>query len=214
MKASTVPCRWLIASLALLPLAACALRGGNALPTTSYTSIALPNGSPSKCKGQKRTKKYASDVEVLSSKGGVLCVPVFGGFSGAVPYAAANPSVKVTLITSTTNYNGKLPQLGRGTPLVYGQYVFGAGTKFAKKASGDATFTAMKITPGKAYTLFGQFIVNGKKMNRKPCYAVATKGKYGGVFDAGPGIENSSIQPKTTIIGELYSGMQTSTPCS
>ncbi len=166
------------------------------------------------CKGQKNSKKYAADTEVLSTKGGALCVPVFGGFSGTTPYAPASPSIKVTLTTSTSDYNGKLPQLGKGTALLYSQFSFAAETTFGKKARGDYEITGSQISPGKAYTLFGQFIIDGKKTNKSPCYAVASKGQHGGVFNAGPGIENSSISAHTLIIAEIYPGKQASTPCS
>lgn len=207
-----------IFSILISALAACSQNsGGGFLPSSARFSGALarayPPAAPPACKGQKTAKGYAYVTETLSTKGGVLCVPAFGRFGGTVPYGPANPPVKIKLTTSTTNYNNKLPQLGNGPPLLYTQFAFGGNSKLGTKAQGDITFTGVKIAPGKAYTLFGQFIVNGKRMNSKPCYAIASKDKYGGVFDAGKPLADESIT-QGTLIGELDPGKQTDTKCT
>jgi hypothetical protein len=202
-----------VAFTAVSLLAACSQNSGSPmLPSSALLSAALPQAVPP-CKGQKTTKEYAYITETLSSKGGDLCIPAFGGFGGGLPYAPANPPVKIKLTTSTTNYNHKLPRLGKGPPLLYGQFAFGGTTTFGKKADGHVTFTGVKIVSGKAYTLFGQFIVDGKKMNLKACYAIASKGKHGGIFDAGGPLVNQSISEGTTLIGEVDLGEQTGTKC-
>jgi hypothetical protein len=205
-----------VSAMAFGLLEACSQNSGGVLllSTNAPLSGALPQAVPP-CKGQKTTKEYAYITETFSTEGGDLCDPVFGGFGGTLPYAPAKPSVKIKLTTSTTNYNNKLPKLGKGTPLVYEQLMFGEATTFGKNATGDAVFFGVKIDPGKPYTLFAQFIVKGKKMNANPCYAMASKGKYGGVFNDGASpLMDTAISADTTIIGEVNPGKQTNTKCS
>jgi hypothetical protein len=207
-------CGMLAASL----LAGCAQHSGWALPATSDAQPfrVLPQTGPPPCKGQRTAKEYAYDTETLSTKGGVLCIPVFGGFGGMIPYAPVAPSIKIKLITSTTNYDHKLPELGKGTTLVYDQLVLSRATTFAKKGGkGVPVITGTNIVPGKPYSLFVQFIVKGKKENSQPCYSIATKSKYGGVIQTGAvPLRDQSIASDTTVVAELYPGMQTKTKCS
>ncbi len=39
------------------------------------------------------------------------------------------------------------------------------------------------MTPGKTYTGYGVIYFKGGHKNVGPCYSVATRGKYGGVFN-------------------------------
>jgi hypothetical protein len=203
-------------------LAACAQPSQGALPSGSGSvsgagalSKILLQAPPPPCTGQKSTKEYAYVSETLSLKGGHLCFPVFGAYGGSAPYAPAKPSVKVTLTTSTTNYDHKLPALGKGAALFYLQIAFGSATSFANQKEGDVTFSGEDITKGDAYTLFGQSVVKGSKKNLKPCYSVATQGQYGGEFNGGSSsLKDSSVPADSTLIGELYPGKQTTTKCS
>ena len=64
-------------------LAACAQHGSALLPSTALRRA--PRAArlvPPNCKGQKTTKHYASLTVTLSTKGGSLCIPAFGGFGG------------------------------------------------------------------------------------------------------------------------------------
>ena len=216
MQVSTLRNGLVIGFLGVGALVGCAQHSGSGLPfVPAYSPGALPDASLPKCNGQKETKQYAEDTETISTGGGHLCTPVFGGFGGTIPYASANPSITVTLITSTTNYNHKLPQLGKGTVLAYEQLVFAKGSAFGKNAKGNASVMGAKIVVGNTYSLFSQFNVNGHKINGMPCYSVATKGKYGGVLDLGSSpLEGRSIQAKTTIIAEIYAGKQATQQCS
>jgi hypothetical protein len=166
-----------------------------------------PAASPPVCKGQKTTKDYASLTSTLSTKGGTLCFPAFSGFGGSSGYSAANPSVNVTLISSTTNYNHKLPGLGKGTPLFYLQLEFPQATKFAGKAA-NAYFQSDKFISGKTYSKFDRLVVNGMPRYRS-CYGVASNGK----FAEGPGLRDGAVPAKTTGLYEVYAGKQSDVVC-
>src|SRR5579875_2684292 len=133
-------------------LAACAQHSG-ALPTVAglQQATGLPDASPPACKGQKTTSKYASLTVTLSTKGGSFCIPAFGGFGGSVKYPSVNPSVKLGLISSTTDY-AHLPQLGSGTAIFYLQLALSGGTTFGADAPAGGGLTSKKIVPGKPYT--------------------------------------------------------------
>ncbi len=205
-----------VATAALL--AACAQHNGM-LPTTSSPqglaaqAMTLPDLLPPKCKGQKSTKKYASLTVTLSTKGGKFCIPEFGGFGGNVTYPPANPSVKLALISSTKNYD-KMPELGQGTAMFYLQLAISGGTAFGAKAPAGGGLTSKSIVAGKPYTAYGQAVFDGFPIDFGPCYATATKGKYGGVIGGiGTLLEGASIPGKASGVIEVYSGQQTGTQC-
>ncbi|MFY9885559.1 MAG: hypothetical protein WAK15_12380, partial [Candidatus Cybelea sp.] len=136
-------------------LSACAQHSALIPPTSLVPQqIALPDLTPPKCKGQKSTKKFASLTVTLSTKGGSFCVPEFGGFGGTIKYPAANPSVKLALISSTTDYNHQ-PQLGSGTAIFYLQLTISSGTAFGDQVPAGGGLVAKKIVPGKPYTAYG-----------------------------------------------------------
>ena len=85
------------------------------------------------------------------------------------------------LISSTTDYNHQ-PQLGQGTAIFYLQLAISGGTKFGENVSAGGGLTGQQIVPGQPYTAYGRASVSGFHVNFGPCYAVATKGKYGGVI--------------------------------
>ncbi|HEY6325699.1 MAG TPA: hypothetical protein VIW73_04160 [Candidatus Cybelea sp.] len=196
-------------------LAACTAHAAAPLPPTTLAPLAgaLPDAGPPLCKGQKTTKNYASLTVTLSTKGGSFCIPAYGGFGGSVEYPGANPSVKLKLISSTKDYN-HLPQLGQGTAIFYLQLALSGGTSFAPKVQAGGGLTAKKIIPGKPYTAYGQATISGFTLNFGPCYAVATKGKYGGIIRGiGTLLKGQSIPVAASGVIELYSGKQTSTKC-
>jgi hypothetical protein len=197
-------------------LSACAQHGGGVMPSTTLAApgqLALPDLTPPACKGQKDAAKYASLTVTLSTKGGSFCIPEFGGLGGSVKYPGANPSVKLKLISSTTNYNHQ-PQLGKGTAIFYLQLALSGGTSFGANVQAGGGLTGSEIDPGKAYTAYGQAVVSGFKFPFGPCYTVATKGKYGGVIGGvGTLLEGASVPVAASGVIEIYSGKQTSTKC-
>jgi hypothetical protein len=202
----------MVAAAAAL-LASCAQHGSMMPASPSAIAPLEPDLTPPECKGQKDAKKYSSLTETLSTKGGTLCIPEFGGFGGTVKYPGANPSIQLTLTSSTTNYDG-LPKLGKGAAIFYLQLATSGKTSFGTKGTAGGGLTGAKIVPGKAYTAFGQATVFSVPFNFGPCYAIATKGKYGGVIGGlGTILKGQSIPFAATGVIEIYSGKQTSTEC-
>ena len=196
-------------------LAACAQHGSGLVPSTSLVPQqgALPDAGPPACKGQKDSKRYASLTVTLSTKGGSFCIPEFGGFGGKIKYPSANPAVKLQLISSTTDYNHQ-PQLGQGTALFYLQLAISDGTKFGNNVSAGGGLTGQQIAPGQPYTAYGRASISGFHVNFGPCYAVATKGKYGGVIGGiGTLLKGVTVPVAASGIIEIYSGNQTSKKC-
>lgn len=196
-------------------MAACAHTGGAILPSASVTSnsVMLPEARLHKCTGQQNTKQYASLTVSLSTSGGTFCIPTFGGFGGSVKYPSANPSVQLTLTSSTSNYNG-MPNLGSGAPVFYLQLALSSGTQFGSNVRAGGGLTSKKITPGQTYTAFGQAKIYGVPFNLTPCYAVATKGKYGGVIGGiGTLLKNQTVPTAATGVIEIYAGQQASQQC-
>jgi hypothetical protein len=194
-------------------LSACAYES---IPLTSgafTTQAERPAVAPPSCKGQKDAKQYASLTVTLSTKGGSFCIPAFGGFGGTVEYPSADPSVKLKLISSTTDYNHQ-PQLGSGTAIFYMQLALSSGTDFGDDAKAGGGLAGKAIVAKKPYTIYGQATVLGFKFDFGPCYVVATKSKYGGAIGGvGTLLEGEDIPSKATGIIEIYSGQQTSKQC-
>ncbi len=149
----------------------------------------------------------------LSTKGGSFCIPEFGGFGGTVKYPSANPSVQLSLISSTTDYD-KLPELGTGNAIFYLQLAISGGTTFGSNSTAGGGLTSKNIAAGKPYTAFGEAIVFSIPVQFTPCYTIATKGKYGGVIGGlGTLLKNQSVPVKASGFIEVYSGKQASAKC-
>ena len=160
------------------------------------------------------TQQYASLTETFSTTGGKACIPAFGGLGGSVSYPPANPSTSVSLISSTTNYNHKLPSLHSGSPIFYLQLAIANGTTFGTKVKAGGGLTGSPITPGSTYTAYAQAKIDGFPINFKPCYAVAKTGKYGGVIGGvGSLLKGQSIPGGASGVIEIYSGKSTSDKC-
>jgi hypothetical protein len=206
---------------ALGSLAAAALVSGCAhggamasLPSLATPQwVAAPERKPPNCKGQQNAKQYAELTETLSTSGGSLCIPEFGGFGGKVEYPAVDPSVQLTIISSTTNYNNQ-PQLGEGTAMFYLQLALSGGTAFAQNSPAGGGLVSKHIKPGDSYTAYGEVVISGFKVKIGPCYAVAAKSKYGGELGGlGSLLEGRDVPEAATGVIEIYAGQQTSTEC-
>jgi len=205
---------YLLGTLALTAvLAGCAAHSTNAVLPTGPQML-VPNATPPACKKQKTYSQYASDDETLSTKGGSVCIPAFAGFGGTIKYPPANPSVSLSLISSTTNYNGKLPSLHSGTPIFYLQLAIGGPTTFGQSVKTGGGLTGAAITPGDAYTAYAQAKILGFPYNFKPCYAIARMGKYGGVIGGvGSLLVGQQVPSDTSGVFEIYPGKSTNTKC-
>lgn len=209
---------WIRTACVLAPgvlFAACGERAETLVPSTALTpmGIAIPDRQPPTCKGQANSKKYASVTVRLSTKGGSFCIPEFGGFGGNVKYPGANPSVKLTVTSSTTNYDD-MPQLGHGTPILYLQLALSGKTAFGAKAEAGGGLTSKHITPGQPYTAYGEAKIYGFPVDFGPCYAIASKGKYGGVIGGiGTLLKGESIPGAVSAVIEVLPGNQGGGQC-
>jgi hypothetical protein len=203
-----------LALAAAASMAACAHTGA-LIPSASapYNAAVLPEAKLHDCKGQQNSKQYATLTVTLSNSGGSFCIPTFGGFGGSVQYPGANPSVQLTVTSSTKNYDN-MPQLGNGTPMFYLQLAISGPTQFGSNVKAGGGLTSKKLVVGQTYTVFGQAQIYGFPFNFTPCYAVATKGKYGGVIGGiGTLLKNQSIPAAATGVIEIYSGQQATQAC-
>jgi hypothetical protein len=218
MRSARLGSRGALIVAAATLLAACAQRGAMLPGTPAFGGnatqrIIAPNRTPPLCKGQKNSKDDASLTVKLSTQGGAFCIPAFGGFGGTVKYPSANPSVKLSLISSTTNYDN-MPELGQGTAIFYLQLALASGTDFGKNVSSGGGLASESIVPGDAYTVYGQAVVDRVKVNFGPCYVIATKSKYGGAIGGiGTLLKGERVPVAATGVIEIYSGQQTSETC-
>jgi hypothetical protein len=196
-------------------LAGCAARGGATLPATPG-SLAPPLTQEAKlhaCKGQQTTEQYATVTASLSTSKGSFCIPKFGGFGGSVKYPGADPSVKLTLTSSTTNYDG-MPELGSGTAIFYMQLALSGGTTFGNKVGHGGGLSSKQIAAGQTYTVFGQAKIYGFPFNFTPCYAVAVHSRYGGTLGGiGTLLRGQQVPAAATGVIEIYEGQQASQEC-
>jgi hypothetical protein len=170
--------------LGVAVLAGCA--SGSQLPAltpgSASASALAPNTAPPACKGQKKTKHYASTNDVLSSKGGALCIPLFGAFGGSLEYPPASPSGKATATSSTTNY-AKIPlPTGSGSPIFFLNVSPANGTTFGTTLKAGGGLTGSGIKANNTYTGYLEGYKFGFWYVISSCYAVAKSGKYGGVM--------------------------------
>jgi hypothetical protein len=211
-------------AIALLLSASVSLLGGCASrqatpafvpPPLGATSLASRfDASPPACKEQKTYNQYASLSATLSSKGGTVCIPAFGGFGGTVGYPPANPSIGVALISSTSNYNGKLPGLHSGKPIFYLQLSIAGPTSFGRNVPAGGGLTRQAIVPGQNYTAFAQAKIDGFPVNFKPCYTRAVKGKFGGVIGGvGTLLKGQNVPTAATGVIEIYAGKYAAGKC-
>ncbi len=176
--------------------------------------LALPDATPPKCKKQQTSSDHATAKETFSTKGGNLCIPLFGGLGGSVTYPPANPSVAVTATSSTTNYNGKLPSLHSGTPVFYLQLAIAGPTTFGSNAPVGGGLTGAAIKAGHPYTAYAQAVIAGFPINFTPCYTVAKKGTYGGVIGGlGTLIKGQTLPAAASGVIEIYAGKSATGKC-
>jgi hypothetical protein len=204
--------------LAASMLSACAGHSGNtllpALPSSVAPSAFAPMAAPPTCPKQKTSKKDASLTVTLSTGGGSFCVPEFGGIGGFIEYPTANPSVKLKLTSSTTDYNHKLPSLSAGTPIFYLQLALTGPVTFGKDVPAGGGLEGEKIVPSQTYTAFGES-TSPLVEKFKPCYLIAKKNNYGGIISGvGTLLKGVSIPLPVHVQGviEIYSGKHGS-PC-
>lgn len=188
-------------------VAGCAQHGA-LMPSNFGPSLAAPLAVPPNCKGQKEYSEYATLTKALKTKGGKFCIPAYGGFGGTLDYPKLSNSIDFTLTTSTSNYDN-MPMLGSGTPIIYLQFDTSSGVSFGTKGKAGGGLTGSQITVGDTYTIYGQAVILGYKVDLGPCYATATKGKYGGVIGGFSSLlKGRDIPFSASGVLEVYSGQQ------
>lgn len=193
-------------------LAGCAGHSAAMLPVSPSAS-GTPDAKLRACKGQQTTKQYATITGTLLTSGGSFCIPRFGGYGGSVKYPGANPSVQLTLTSSTTNYDG-MPELGDGTAIFYMQLAISGGTAFSGKIGSGGGLSSKQITVGQTYTVFGQAKIYGFPFNFTPCYVIAVKSRYGGTLGGiGTLLKGQRVPAAATGVIEVYEGQQASESC-
>jgi hypothetical protein len=118
-----------------------------------------------------------------------------------VIYPAANPSVKLAVTSSTTDYNHKMPPLGpRSTKVLF--YL------------ADRDERRDVVLPERPRRGLGEASADGITLHLKSCYTLATKGKYGGeIGGVGSLLKDKSIPVAAGAFIEIYPGKLASGKC-
>jgi hypothetical protein len=176
--------------------------------------IAPPGSTPSPCKGQHTTKKYAQLKVTLKKHEAAFCVPEFQGYGGSIQYPAVERSAKLVLRSATTNlYND--PLLGTtGAPVFYLNLHFLAGASFGTQFRSTGGLTGSAIVAGQAYTAYGIVTVGHLSLMLAPCTTTATQGPYGGVLsNLGYVFNGRTVTGAGYGVIEIYSGAQQTQDC-
>jgi hypothetical protein len=176
-------------------------------------SYARTASGPPACARQRTMMTYGGHSQGLNVRGGSFCIPAFGGFGGSLEYPGVERAVELSVRTTTEDIYNE-PLLGTGTPIVYLNLHFHAGTHFGPHLRARGGLTSAAIQAGQAYTAYGIFAVGHLSLMFPPCYAVATQGAYGGVLaNIGDLFTNAPITGAGFGVIEIYPGTQVSQPC-
>ncbi len=181
----------------------------------SFVNARLPNAGPPPCKGQKNTKQYATvGPQGISTKGGSLCLPAFGGWGGSIQYPNVNEGAQAYFTTSTTAYQpGLFPPPGSMTPLFYIQFSFSANVTFGSKLPAGNGIASEKVIPLKAYTAESALAFGSLWEPFGSCYSIAKKVKYGGgIGRVGSMFLGKHMTPSSGVI-EIYQGKLVGNKC-
>ena len=148
------------------------------LPQTS--SEAGTGNRPPKCKGQVIVGHHAEVTERVPREGAALCVPSFRGFGGDLGFPAVDPAPQPVKLIVNAPQKGML--LANHRPIFNLEWLPAEQFTFGKAAPPGGISGASMI-PGKTYTGYGVIGFKGGSKKIGPCYSVATRGKYGGVFN-------------------------------
>jgi hypothetical protein len=147
-------------------------------PLTS--SEAATKTRPPKCKGQVVIAHHAEVTEQIPREGAGLCVPSFRGFGGDLGFPGVHPAPEPVKLIVTVPQLGMV--LGNHRPIFNLEWLPGAQFTFGKTAP-PGGISGARMIPGKTYTGYGVIGFKGGTKKVGPCYSVAARGKYGGVFN-------------------------------
>ena len=148
-------------------------------PQTSSSGAAAKTRPP-KCKGQVIIAHDAEVTEHIPREGAALCVPSYRGFGGDLGFPGVHPAPEPVKLIVTVPQRGML--LANHRPIFNLEWLPAAQFTFGKTAPAGGISGARMIA-GKTYTGYGVIDFKGGSKNVGPCYSVATRGKYGGVFN-------------------------------
>ncbi|MFZ0574234.1 MAG: hypothetical protein WA304_08000 [Candidatus Cybelea sp.] len=154
--------------------------GGNPPVPATYIGIS-PRGistakaGPPRCEGQVITHGHAEVTERIPRKGATLCVPSFSGFGGLLGFPGVRPAPQPVKLIVTVPKKTLHPIFNLEW-LPAEQFTFG-------KAAPPGGISGSTMTPGKTYTGYAVIYFKGSHKEVAPCYSVASRGKYGGVFN-------------------------------
>ncbi|MFY9664934.1 MAG: hypothetical protein WAK19_10825, partial [Candidatus Cybelea sp.] len=138
----------------------------------------------------------------------VLCVPSFDGFGGELGFPGAHPPGRIKLIVESKHYL----KLGKLKAIFTLQWLPGWQFSFGPIAP-PGGITGKKIIPGKTYTAYGQYDFDGGHTNVGPCYSIASRGQFGGVFkNLGTLMEKRSGSFFVWTLG-IYPGKEAKSRC-
>jgi hypothetical protein len=203
------------AYLAIFVLSGCATIGAplSGPATAGYVRQSNVQKKTPVCRGQKTYATYASVVEAIRKQPTELCVPSFKGFGGFIGFPAARPPGKLTLMASDEPVHHGLPKLKGVAPVFYLEWDPGWQMTLGKVAPAGGVFGS-KFTPGHIYTAYGQGEKDGGTDPVGPCYSVAARGKYGGVFrNLGSLVTGNSDSIFAWTLG-VYPGKEANNRCS
>jgi hypothetical protein len=130
---------------------------------------------PPKCKGQVIIAQHAEVTERIPKGGAALCVPSFRGFGGFLGFPGVHPGPQPVKLLVTVPKKGLHPIFNL-------EWLPGAQFTFRATAP-PGGISGSTMTAGKTYTGYGVIYFKGSHKEVAPCYSVATRGKYGGVFN-------------------------------
>ena len=153
--------------------------------TSAQTSSeAATETRPPKCKGQVIIAHHAEVTEHVPREGAALCVPSFLGFGGDLGFPAVQPAPQPVKLIVNVPQLGILPGmlLANQRPIFNLEWLPSEQFTFGKTAP-PGGISGARMVPGKTYTGYGVIGFKGGSKKVGPCYSVATRGKYGGVFN-------------------------------
>jgi hypothetical protein len=154
----------------------------NGAASSQQTSSDNQAGPP-RCKGQVVTDHRAEVTERIPRKGASLCVPSFGGFGGFLGFPSVHPAPQPVRLIVTVPKKKSAPIFDLEW-LPSEQFTFG-------KTAPPGGISGSALIPGQTYTGYGVMYFKGSHKDVGPCYSVAKRGQYGGVFnDLGTLMEN------------------------
>lgn len=216
--------RNVIAAFALVLVAGCGASIGSSqgIPSLPEAPLSagvvaawIPDLTPPACKGQTKTKQYASlNGQHVTPKGGSVCVPAFGGWGGSLQLPPSNGYATIGLISSTTAYEpGLFPPPGSKAPVFYLQFALSMDLTFGSTLPYGNGISSAAIVPKRTYTAEAALDFGSLWEYLGGCYSVAKKTKYGGSIGRVGGVFRGHGLNHSNGVIEIFSGKLVANAC-